>query len=54
MKETCQSRDEWSGLAYLLADPMEKYIPILDLDSMPPPKETPIHKNSKRDEGEQK
>ena len=31
--------DEWNGLADLLADLIEKYADVLDIDSLPDPKE---------------
>ena len=29
--------DEWSGFAYLLANLIEKYVEVLDLDNLPDP-----------------
>lgn len=29
--------DEWSGFAYLLANLIEKYVEVMDLDNLPDP-----------------
>lgn len=29
--------DEWSGFAYLLANIIEKYVEVMDLDNLPDP-----------------